>query len=83
MGIQHVALQKNKVGLALWCSCWVHAVCFSGQGFASSDPGQGPACLLSGHVVATSHMQRGGGLAQMLVQGKSSSSEKGRIGSGC
>ena len=40
-------------------------------GFRGSDPGHGPTPLFS-HAVEVSHIQSGGGLAQMLAQGKSS-----------
>ena len=44
-------------------------------GFAGSDPGCGPAPLIS-HAVEASYVESRGRLAQMLAQGKISSSKK-------
>ena len=45
------------------------------QGFSGSNPGRGPAPLIS-HEVEASHIQGGGRLVPMLAQGSSSSSKK-------
>ena len=43
-------------------------------------PGGGRTPLVGGHAVAATHIQDRGGLAQMLAQGKSSSSKKRKLG---
>ena len=50
--------------------CMLH---FGGLGLV---PGCGPTPLIGGHAVATTHIQNGGRLAQMLSQGESSSAKK-------
>ena len=47
--------------------------CFGGLG---SVPGYGPLPLVSSHVVAVTHIQNRGRLAQMLALGKSFSAKK-------
>ena len=42
-----------------------------GLGFAGSGPRCGSTHLLPSHAVVASHLQSGGGLAQMLAQGQS------------
>ena len=49
------------------------ALCFGGP---DSVPSHGPAPLVDGHAIAASHIQNRGRLAQMLAQGKSSTSKK-------
>ena len=69
------AFKILQMVLAKWLSDWVHALCSGGPGFTGLDPGHRPMHCLSSHAVATSHMQNGGGLAQ-LAQWQSSSSKK-------
>ena len=54
-------------------------LCFSSPGFVGSDPRWGLTHHSSSHAVVASHIQIRGGLAQMLAQGKSSSSRKRRL----
>ena len=50
---------------------------------AGSVPRHGPIPLVGGLAVMVSHIQNRGRLAQMLAEGKSSSSKKRKIGNRC
>ena len=52
------------------------ALCFSGPGFAGSDPGHRATHCSSSHAVVASHIQNRGRVTQMLAQGQSSSPKK-------
>ena len=64
--------KRTLWGLAPWCSGWVWHALLWHPGFMGLDPGQGPAPFIS-HAVAATHRQSRGRLAQVLAQGKSSS----------
>ena len=69
----------TMLGPASWYSGWVHAICFGTPESVGSDPGCRPMhCSLS-DAVAASHIQNGGGWAQMMAQGQSSSSKKKKV----
>ena len=46
-------------------------------------PGHGPTLFIGSHAIVATHIQKRGRLAQMLAQGKSSSSKKRKIGNRC
>ena len=52
-------------------------------GVCGFDLGHGPTDISSSYAVVVSQIQNRGRLAQMLAQGQSSSSKKGKIGNIC
>ena len=60
---------------------WLSSACSASVTVFGS--GCRPTPLVSGHAMAATHIQCRGRLAQMLAQGKSSSSKKRKIGNNC
>ena len=75
--------KNQKEGTTQLYSGQVHVLHFSGLGFMGLDPGRGPILLAKPCCGSDPHTKTRGRLAQMLAQGQSSLSKKGKIGNRC